>query len=99
MKITENEVRHVARLAELSVSDDQVGRLADELAAIVTFVEQLGELEDSATTAPAVMGPESLRLRADVVAPIPLAHPPKDFAPEMRAGFFVVPRLDGLVEE
>ncbi len=99
MKITADNVRHVATLAELEVAETQVERLATELAAIVTFVEQLNALEASSDSSSPVIGPESLRLRADVVAPIPLAHPPASFAPAMRDGLFVVPRLDGLVDE
>ena len=99
MKITEVEVRHVARLAELAVDDAQATRLAGELAAIVTFVEQLSELGDDSAAAPAGQPAPTLRLREDVVDPVPLAQPPASFAPEMRGGFFVVPRLDGLADE
>lgn len=100
MKITEKEVRHVARLAELEVDDSQVGKLAEKLEAIVTFVEQLAELGDEGSITDSVtIGPSEMRLRADVVAPIAMSHPLSKFAPEMRDGFFVVPRLEGLAEE
>jgi Asp-tRNA(Asn)/Glu-tRNA(Gln) amidotransferase C subunit len=46
-----------------------------------------------------VVGPDALRLREDVVAPIPLARPVADIAPAMSQGFFVVPKLGGLAEE
>jgi hypothetical protein len=32
-------------------------------------------------------------LRVDTGPPIPLARPPESFAPSMREGFFLVPRL------
>lgn len=98
MKITETEVRHVARLAELAVTDAQASRLAGELANIVAFVEQLNAIDDDPSAHALVVGPDHVALRDDVVAPIPLAHPITDFAPAVSQGFFVVPRLDGLAE-
>jgi aspartyl-tRNA(Asn)/glutamyl-tRNA(Gln) amidotransferase subunit C len=98
MKITETEVRHVARLAELAVTDAQARRLTGELAAIVAFVEQLNEVADDPEAHAVVVGPESVALRADVVDPIRLVHPISEIAPSMSQGFFVVPKLEGLAE-
>lgn len=99
MKITEADVHHVARLAELAVTDTQATRLAGELASIVAFVEQLSELADDPAAHAIVVGPDAVRLRDDVVAPTPLQHPLASFAPTMSHGFFVVPKLDGLADE
>lgn len=98
MKITENDVRHVARLAELAVTDAQAARLAGELASIVAFVEQLDQLPDDPSAHAVVVGPDAVRLREDVVAPIVMSHPVASFAPAMSQGFFVVPKLVGLAE-
>jgi len=100
VKITEKEVRHVARLAELEVDDSQVGKLAGKLESIVTFVEQLAELgEEGSISDTVTIGPSEMRLRPDVEAPVPMSHPLSVFAPLMQQGFFVVPRLEGLAEE
>jgi aspartyl-tRNA(Asn)/glutamyl-tRNA(Gln) amidotransferase subunit C len=100
VKITEKEVRHVARLAELEVDDSQVGKLAGKLESIVTFVEQLAELgEEGSISDTVTIGPSEMPLRPDVEAAIPMSHPLSEFAPEMQHGFFVVPRLEGLAEE
>lgn len=99
MKIGVEEVRHVARLAELAVGEADAERLAGELQRIVAMVEALTELGDGAAGEPVVLGPAAVALREDVVAPVPLAAKPRSFAPEMREGFFVVPRLDGMAEE
>ncbi len=40
MKIGAEEVRHVARLAELAVAESELERLAGELQGIVSFVER-----------------------------------------------------------
>lgn len=41
----ENEVRHVAKLARLDLRDDEIGRMAGELSAIVSYVQKLAELD------------------------------------------------------
>lgn len=99
MKIGADTVRHVARLAELAVHEDDVQLLATQLEGIVEFVAQLEQVELPADVGAVAVGPAQLTLREDVVAPIPLAHGPEAIAPEFVGGFFVVPRLTGMVDE
>jgi aspartyl-tRNA(Asn)/glutamyl-tRNA(Gln) amidotransferase subunit C len=84
-------VLHVAKLASLSLSDEEADRFAGELARIVEFVEQL-ELVDTAgvePTAHVLLRETPLRedeLRACLA--------PQDFfpqAPHVEAGGFAVP--------
>ncbi len=51
-KITSEEIRRIAALAHIGLSDDEVESFAGELASIVGFVEQLGsvKLEDVEST-------------------------------------------------
>lgn len=44
MKITEDEVRHVAKLARLAVTDEDVAKLAPQLSDIMEYNEQLQEV-------------------------------------------------------
>lgn len=44
MSITIQEVQHLAKLAKLSFSDDELAKIAKELDEIVGYVEQLKEL-------------------------------------------------------
>ena len=99
MKIGPDTVRHVARLAELAVTEREVADLALKLESIVAFVEQLEEVPSVGAAAPLVVGPQTLRLRQDVVDPVPLVHQPDSFAPDFKHGFFLVPKLGGLAEE
>lgn len=99
MKIGEDVVRHVAKLAELAVADADVPVLARELEAIVGLVEQLNEVSVPEGLPPVTLGPASVPLRADVVAPIAMTRRAADIAPAFEQGFFVVPRLDGLADE
>lgn len=45
MAISEKDVRHIAKLANLALSDQEVGRMTQELGAIVAYVEQLGQVD------------------------------------------------------
>jgi aspartyl-tRNA(Asn)/glutamyl-tRNA(Gln) amidotransferase subunit C len=93
MKISRADVQHVARLAELAVDEAELDGLTEQLDRIVGYVAQLEALPDEGPAAPFHPGPTGVRLRPDVVAPAPMAHGPARIAPEMREGFFVVPRL------
>ena len=45
MKITKQEVEHVAKLARLELSDLEKEKLTDQLSNILTYVEKLNELD------------------------------------------------------
>ncbi len=99
MIIDANDVRHVARLAELEIAEDDIPALAAQLAGIVEFVGQLSVLDLSDQEQPVNLGPDQVALREDVVAPIPMVRGPGAIAPVFEQGFFVVPRLGGMAEE
>ena len=43
--ISEEQVRHVANLARLGLSDEEVGRMGEQLGAILESIEKIGELD------------------------------------------------------
>ena len=45
MAITREQVEHVARLARLALREDEVGRLTEELGAILDAVSKVAELD------------------------------------------------------
>jgi aspartyl-tRNA(Asn)/glutamyl-tRNA(Gln) amidotransferase subunit C len=45
MKISKQEVEHVARLARLELSEQDKEKLTDQLSNILTYVEKLNELD------------------------------------------------------
>ena len=47
MRISEKDVEYVAKLAMLEVADNEKKELADQLSAIVEYVEQLNKLDVS----------------------------------------------------
>lgn len=98
MRITELEVLHIAKLAEVDVPPADVARLVEQLDAIVSYVAQLEQL-GVAGTEPFLGGPTSSPLRLDEIRPAGLARLPSTFAPAFRDGFFIVPRLEAMEGE
>lgn len=47
MKLTEEQVRYVADLANLSLTPDEITHFSEELSEILTHVDKLGELDTS----------------------------------------------------
>ena len=93
MSVSLDEVRHIAALARLGISDEGAERAAEELSSILAHMQVLSRVDDE-SDARAAGDPDSGRtLRADVGPPIPLLRAPAFFAPAMRDGYFLVPRL------
>lgn len=44
-KITKDEVKHVAHLARLNIDEQEAEKFAEQLGSIITFAEQLNELD------------------------------------------------------
>jgi aspartyl-tRNA(Asn)/glutamyl-tRNA(Gln) amidotransferase subunit C len=91
MTIERRTVDHVARLASLSLTDEEGSRITRELDAILAYVEELRELDTSnvEATASVQLGPTAWR--ADVVED-GLAHDAAlAGAPRVAEGCFAVP--------
>jgi len=96
MTIRTEDVLHVARLAELEVSPEDLPTLVEQMGRIVEFVAQLNEVPAGEQAPPFVAGPAQVTLRPDEVRPARLARTPAELAPEFVQGFFVVPRLGAM---
>ena len=92
MAVTEGDVRHIAILARLGLPDDVAGLVA-QLNGILGHMEVLARVNTKDAQPTAGVGIGGTPLRTDEGPPIPLARDRDDFAPAMRDGFFVVPRL------
>ena len=92
MAVSEQDVRHVAALARLGLADDRVSALVGELNGILEHMEVLQQVDiGGASLDP--YATHGMRMRDDVPNPIVLHRAREDFAPSMRDGFFLVPRL------
>jgi aspartyl-tRNA(Asn)/glutamyl-tRNA(Gln) amidotransferase subunit C len=93
MAVSEDEVRHVAALARLGLDAARIPTIAAELNGILAHMDVLSRVDTTAVGAVTGVGAAGTPLRVDGGNQIPLARPRDAFAPAMREGFFLVPRL------
>lgn len=94
MAVTPDEVRRVARLARVGLDEARLPALVTELNGILGHMEILSRVSSAGAVETAEAAQAGMVLRPDQPgAAVPLAHPRESFAPAMRAGFFLVPRL------
>lgn len=91
--ISRDDVAHVARLARLSFTDDELDHFTAQLRQILTHAEQVSELvtEDVPPTAHAI--PLTNVLREDIVAPSLPVEKALSTAPSVEQSRFRVPRI------
>ncbi|MCX6995709.1 MAG: Asp-tRNA(Asn)/Glu-tRNA(Gln) amidotransferase subunit GatC [Kiritimatiellaeota bacterium] len=87
------DVRYVAHLARMHLSDDEVARLQPQLEQIVGYVRQLNELDVAGLEPTAHAIPAQNVFRADEIRPgldhaVAMAN-----APQAREGQFIVPKI------
>ena len=93
MAVSEQDVRHVADLARLGVPDAQVPRLVAELGGILRHMAVLEEVNTEGVACASGVSSGGMPLRTDLGPSYPLATPLEQFAPAVRDGFLLVPRL------
>ena len=93
MRITPDEVRRIAALARLEMTDDEVARMAGELDGILGHFEKLGALALDEVPETAQSVALEMPLRDDEPErSLPLADTLRG-APESKDGLFVVPKV------
>jgi len=93
MAVTRDDVLKVAKLANIAVDEGKLEALAHELSSILGHMEELAKIDTERVLPAEGLSSGGQRLRPDHGPPDPLALPPASFAPDMRDGFLVVPRL------
>jgi aspartyl-tRNA(Asn)/glutamyl-tRNA(Gln) amidotransferase subunit C len=93
MSVTNEQVRHIAKLARIAMSEDEIERLAPELNNILRWVEQLGEVNTDGIEPLATVIDQKLRLRDDIVNDGNVRDDVLANAPEAQHGFFAVPKV------
>ncbi|MGZ2411148.1 aspartyl-tRNA(Asn)/glutamyl-tRNA(Gln) amidotransferase subunit C [Sphingomonas sp. F9_3S_D5_B_2] len=93
MSVSPEQVRHIAKLARIAMSDEEIERLAPELNNILGWVEQLGEVNTDGVEPLATVIDQKLRLRDDVLNDGNIREDILANAPEAQHGFFAVPKV------
>lgn len=91
--ITRAEVSHLARLARLALTDDELDLYAAQLDVILTSVATVSEIADDDIPATTHAVPLTNVFRADVVLPMLTADQALSGAPAAEDGRFRVPRM------
>ncbi|HVU30201.1 MAG TPA: Asp-tRNA(Asn)/Glu-tRNA(Gln) amidotransferase subunit GatC [Sphingomicrobium sp.] len=93
MSVSPEQARHIAKLARIAMSDDELAKLVPELNNILGWVEQLGEVDTDGIEPLTAVIDQKLRLRDDVVTDGNIRDEILANAPEAQHGFFAVPKV------
>jgi aspartyl-tRNA(Asn)/glutamyl-tRNA(Gln) amidotransferase subunit C len=93
MSLNPDDVRRIARLARLEISDQEVERTGQQLNGILAFIEQL-QAVDTTGVAPMAHAVDVVqRLRPDQVTETDRRAAFQAIAPETEAGLYLVPKV------
>lgn len=85
--------RKVAHLARIAVPDENLPALAQDLSRILTFMEELNEVDVDGVEPMTSVTPMRLKRRTDVVTDGDVQKRILSNAPDAREGFFAVPKV------
>ena len=93
MSVNADQVRHVATLARIAMSDAEVEAMVPEFNNILGWVEQLAEVDTEGVEPLATVIDQKLRLRDDLVDDGDCRDDILANAPDAQHGFFAVPKV------
>jgi aspartyl-tRNA(Asn)/glutamyl-tRNA(Gln) amidotransferase subunit C len=93
MSIDIDTARRVAKLARIRVEEADLPALAGELSGILTFMEQLNEVDVAGVEPMTSVTPMRLKRRKDAVTDGNIQAAVLKNAPDAREGFFAVPKV------
>ena len=93
MSIDTETARRVAHLARIAVKDEDLPALARELSGILTFMDQLNEVDVEGVEPMTSVTPMRLKRRQDGVTDGGIQAQVLANAPDAREGFFAVPKV------
>jgi len=91
--VTIDDVRHIAALARLGLPEQRAAAIVNELNTILAHMDELAKVDTAGVEEAIGVGAEGLPVRKDAGPPFPLARSLDAFAPSVRDGFLLVPRL------
>jgi aspartyl-tRNA(Asn)/glutamyl-tRNA(Gln) amidotransferase subunit C len=93
VSVTIADVKHIAELARLGLDEGRVGVLVEQLNTILDHMRVLQKVDTTGREPVAGIGASGMWLRADEGPQYRLVRDRAEFAPAVRDGFFLVPRL------
>ncbi len=93
MSVNPEQVRHIAKLARIAMSDGEIEALVPELNNILGWVDQLSQVNTDGVEPLTAVIANTLRLREDVVTDGNVRDDVLANAPNAEHGFFAVPKV------
>jgi len=93
MSVDAETVRRVAHLARVAVAEEEIEHLQGELNAILSFVEQLAEVDVAGIEPMTSVTPMAMKMRKDEVTDGGIADAIMTNAPVREDHFFLVPKV------
>ena len=93
MSLDKDQVRHIATLARLNLTDDEYAESVEKLSKIVDFVDQLSQADTEGVVPMAHPLDAVQRLRPDVVTETDDRDRFQENAPSVSGGLYLVPKV------
>ena len=93
MPIDKNQVKKVAKLSRISLDDTKLESLSKDLDSILSFVDQLNELDTNKIKALTSIMDKTLEFRNDTVDDGKIKNEILKNSPEKNEDFFIVPKV------
>jgi len=93
MAVDAETVRRIAHLARVAVANDEVESLQSELNAILSFVEQLDEVDCTGVEPMTSVTPMAMKKRQDEITDGNIADDVLRNAPAREGDYFAVPKV------
>ena len=93
MSIDKDTVKHISKLARISLDEKKVNRLSKDLSSIMKFIENLNKLNTEKTAPLTSIINASLKSRKDEVKDGKIRDQILKNSPEKNEEFFVVPKV------
>lgn len=90
--VSADTVKKIARLSRLHVEDDRLAHLADEMNGLISWIEQLQEVDIEGVEAMTSAVEMETPVREDKITDGGIREKILANAPKSEAGYFVVPR-------
>ena len=93
MSIDKDTVKHISKLARISLDENKISSLSKDLSSIMKFIEKLNELNTDKVTPLTSIINSSLKSRVDEVKDGKIRDQILKNSPEKNEEFFVVPKV------
>jgi len=93
MSLTPDDVKKIAHLARLNLSESDIALYTPQLSKILVFIEQMNQMDTTKVDPLAHPLDLAQRLREDQVTELDLHEKYQRLAPQVEAGLYLVPKV------